>query len=336
MTPHDLTFDSHGTSCAAWHFPAVDERLAGPDGRPVVVLGHGLGGTKDSGLAPFAQAFAAAGLDALAFDYRGFGASAGTPRQRVSLADQAEDYRAAIAAAAALPGVDPHRVVLWGVSLAGGHVLSVAAGRRDVAAVIAVVPMVDGVAAAVHATRSHRPLELARATGLGIASKVAAAGGRGSRMMPVVARPGEVGALTLPGALEDYLSIAGPTWRNEVAAEVSLELGTRAPAKAAKNLHCPALVQIADFDRSAPPHAAAKAAFAARAEVRHYPGDHFDLFRGKPFHEAAVQHAVRFLERHVGTSPGFEAPASAVAPQPPSAGAVAPQPPVAAEEVVGG
>ena len=47
-------------------------------GRPVVVMAHGLGGTKDSGLEPFAEALAAAGLDVLAFDYRGFGASSGT------------------------------------------------------------------------------------------------------------------------------------------------------------------------------------------------------------------------------------------------------------------
>ena len=105
--------------------------------------------------------------------------------------------------------------------------------------------------------------------------------------------------MTLPGALEDYLSIAGPSWRNEIAAEVSLELGTRAPAKAAKRIGAPVLVQIADFDRSAPPYASAKAAFAARAEVRHYPGEHFDLFPGKPFHEAAVKHAVSFLARHL-------------------------------------
>jgi pimeloyl-ACP methyl ester carboxylesterase len=304
MTRNDLTFSSQGTTCAAWHFPAVDDRLATPPGRPAVVMAHGLGGTKDSGLEPFAQAFAAAGLDVLLFDYRGFGLSDGSPRQVVSLAAQLDDYRAAIDAAARLPGVDPKRIVLWGVSLAGGHVLSVAADRNDIAAVVSLVPMVDGLAAAVHATKSHKPLELARATGIGIASKVAATRGRGSRMMPVVARPGEVGALTLPGALEDYLSIAGPTWRNEIAAEVSLELGTRAPAKAAKRITAPVLVQIADFDQSAPPYAAAKAAFAAQAEVRHYPGDHFDLFPGMPFHEAAVKHAVSFLTRHLSVPAG--------------------------------
>jgi pimeloyl-ACP methyl ester carboxylesterase len=122
-------------------------------------------------------------------------------------------------------------------------------------------------------------------------------------MMPVVARPGEVGALTLPGAHEDYLSIAGPTWRNEIAADVSLELGSRQPLRRAADVRCPVLVQIADFDRSAPPHAAAKAAFRARAEVRHYPADHFDLFPGKPWHEPAVRHATSFLARHLAVAP---------------------------------
>ena len=92
MTPQDLTFTSHGTSCAACHFPADDDRLAGESGRPAPVRAHGLGGTKDSGLEPFAQAFAAAGLDVLAFDYRGFGLSEGSHRQTVSLAGQCDDY----------------------------------------------------------------------------------------------------------------------------------------------------------------------------------------------------------------------------------------------------
>ena len=63
------------------------------------------------------------------------------------MAGQLEDYRAAMSAAARLPGVDPQRIVLWGVSLAGGHVISAAAGRADVAAVVALTPLVDGLAA---------------------------------------------------------------------------------------------------------------------------------------------------------------------------------------------
>jgi len=297
--PATVRFDSHGTTCEAWHLTASSDVLATPQGRPVVVMGHGLAGTRDSGLLPFAEAFAAAGLDAFVFDYRGFGGSGGEPRQVVSLDAQLDDYRSAMAAAAALPGVDPARIVLWGVSLAGGHVLRAAVDRADVAAVVAVVPMVDGLAAARHALASHSPAALLAATGTGIRARIATRTGHGTVMMPVVAHPGEPGALTVPGAYDDYLAIAGPSWRNEIAADVTLELGTRAPLKAAARLRVPLLVQIADFDRSAPPHAAAKAAFAGRAEVRHYPGDHFDVFPGKPWHRAAVEHAVTFLTRHL-------------------------------------
>ena len=306
MTTHTVTFDSCGTTCEAWHLPAAHDGLATAAGRPIVVMAHGLAGTKDSGLLPFAQGFASAGLDAFVFDYRGFGASSGTPRQVVSLSAQLDDYRAAMQAAAALPGVDPDRLVLWGISLAGGHVLSAGAGREDVAAVVAAVPLVDGLAAGWHALESHSVRQILRSTALGMRSRAARLSGRGQRMMPVVGRPGEVGALTLPGAYEDYHAIAGPTWRNEIAADVSLELGTRQPLKRAGDLLCPTLVQIADFDRSAPPQASAKAAFRARAEVRHYPCDHFDLFPGKPWHDAAVTHAAAFLTRHLSAPPMVE------------------------------
>ncbi len=300
--PGTVSFEVAGTRCEGTHFPAVDDRLAGVAGRPVVVLGHGLGGTRDSGLEPFARAFAAAGVEAFTFDYRGFGTSGGEHRQTVTLTAQVEDWQAAVAAAAALPGVDPQRVVLWGVSLAGGHVLQVAAERSDIAAVVAVVPMVDGIAAMGHALKAHGALHLLKASGAGMSARVSAVRGK-PKMMPLVGEPGQPGALTVPGALADYLSIAGPSWRNEVRADVGLELGTRAPAQAAEKIRVPVLVQICDFDVSAPPQAAAKAAFAARAEVRHYPGDHFDVFAGKPYHEPAVAHAVHFLTRYLTPHP---------------------------------
>ncbi|MDP2773223.1 MAG: alpha/beta hydrolase [Nocardioides sp.] len=294
-----VRFDSQGTACDAWHFPGESDALATAAGRPVVVMAHGLAGTKDSGLEPFARRLAAAGLDVLAFDYRGFGASDGSPRQRVSLAGQLEDYRAAMAAATALRGVDPNRIVLWGVSLAGGHVLAAAAGRDDVAAVVSLTPLVDGVAAGRHALASHKPSAMLRSTVAGVRSKVATGRGKAPVMMPVVGRPGDTAALTLDGLYDDYLELAGPTWVNEIDASVGLELGGHRPGRLAKDVTCPLLVQIADFDRSAPPQAAAKAAFKGRAEVRHYPCDHFDVWPGKEWFEPAVTHQVRFLTRHL-------------------------------------
>jgi len=306
----EVIFDSGGADLHGWHFAGAGDDLDTGRGRPVVVMAHGLGGTKDSGLAPYAEGLAKAGLDVLAFDYRGFGASQGEPRQRVSLAGQLEDYRAAMAAAGSLPGVDRRRLVLWGVSLAGGHVLSAGAHRDDVAAVISLTPLVDGMAAARLALKHHAPSSIARSTVAGFRSRLASIAGRGPVTMPIVGRPGEVAALSLPGHYESYLAIAGPTWRNEVDASVGMELGGHRPAKAAKLLRCPLLVQIADFDRSAPADAAAKAAFEGRAEVRHYPCDHFDVWPGNDWFEPALAHQVSFLERHLrpgsdaGTTPG--------------------------------
>lgn len=318
-TAVDVTFRSgtgpHAAECRGTFLPAAGAGGTGAGGpgaggdgadgtgtgRPAVVLAHGLGGTVDSGLLPFAEAFAAAGYAALAFDYRGFGRSEGSPRQVVSPARQQEDYRAAIAAAAAQPGVDPRRIILWGCSLAGGHVLEVARGRDDIAAVITMIPLVDGRAAAAAAARQHKPSSLLRATGTAIAAKALAAAGREEPRLPLVGPPGSDALLSLDGYEEAYTSVAGPSWRNEVGASIGTELGSFRPGRHAEDLaDVPVLFQIADLDRSAPPHAAATAAVAARAEVRHYPGDHFDLFDGRPCHESAVEHAVHFLRRRVG------------------------------------
>ena len=177
--------------------------------------------------------------------------------------------------------------------------LSAGAHRDDVAAVVSMIPLVDGLAAARLALKHHAPSSIARSTVAGLRSRLSSATGREPVMMPIVGRPGETAALTLPGHFEAYHSIAGPTWRNEIDASVGMALGGHRPAKAAKHLQCPLLVQIADFDRSAPPQASAKMAFSGRAEVRHYPCDHFDVWPGSDWFEPALAHQVDFLSRHL-------------------------------------
>lgn len=299
--PLKRTFTSQGVTCAAAHLPAASEVLAGPGGRPVVVMAHGFGGTVDSGLIPFAEALSAAGLDVLAFDYRGFGLSEGTPRQVISLTGQVEDYRAAIRAAAQLPGVDPQRIVLWGVSLSGGTVLEVAAGTPEpgtaIAALVSLTPLVSGPAAAKHATPHYQPRTSARSGWLGARAKLAAARGRAPVYLKLVGEPHEAAVLAVPGMHAEYLALAGPSWRNEVDASVVVDVATHRPTKHAAGVTCPALVQIADHDRLAPPYAAAQAAVKAGALVHHYPGDHFDVYAPKPLHAGVVAHQVRFLTR---------------------------------------
>jgi pimeloyl-ACP methyl ester carboxylesterase len=78
-------FTSDGVTCAAWHLQGTGDAFSNDRGRPCVVMAHGFGGTRDTGLLAYAEGFAQAGLDVFLFDYRGFGDSAGVPRQLVSV-----------------------------------------------------------------------------------------------------------------------------------------------------------------------------------------------------------------------------------------------------------
>ncbi|MCK0176981.1 MULTISPECIES: alpha/beta hydrolase [Mycobacteriaceae] len=299
MTPHEITFDSDGSRCSAWHFPGAGEegRVDGPAGRPVVVMGHGFGGTKDSGLAPFAERLSAAGLDVFAFDYRGFGASEGSPRQSVSIPRQMADYHAAITEAQLLPGVDRNRVVLWGSSFSGSHVIRVGAERDDVAAVVAMTPMTSGLAVS-RAAIEHRDVASAlKWTALGVKSRIRVARGKDPVFFPLAARPGEPGALALDGAYDSYTAMAGPTWRNEVDSSVGMQVLSVRTTAAAKRLRAKLLVQIADFDRYVPAASVQKTAVHGRAIVHHYPCDHFDVWPGHDWFEPVAEDQVAFLTR---------------------------------------
>jgi uncharacterized protein len=297
-----VSFASGGVRCAGVHFSGeASDAFSGEHGRPCVVLAHGLGGTVDSGLLPYAERFAAAGLDALAFDYRHFGLSDGEPRQLLSVPRQLEDYAAAIAFARTLPGVDPDRIVVWGSSYAGGHVVPVAVADGRVAAVIAQVPNMDGMAALVNLARYAGPGQLARCVLAGVRDVLASLRGRPPVMVPLVGPPGSIAAMTSPDAEPGYRAIAGPSWRNEMAARIFLRAGAYRPGLQADRLPCPILVQIADCDAIAPVKAAQDAAWRAtgRAEVRTYPIGHFDIYVGEPF-ERAIADQLHFLRRHVG------------------------------------
>src|SRR5208283_3146740 len=92
----------------------------------------------------FAEAFAAAGLSAVVFDNRNFGASDGEPRQEIDPWKQVRDYRDAITYAQELPETDPDRIGIWGSSYSGGHVIVVGAIDRRVKCVVSQVPLASG------------------------------------------------------------------------------------------------------------------------------------------------------------------------------------------------
>ena len=90
----DVTFKSADNLCAGWFL--LPQRANADKRVPAIAMAHGVGAVKEMYIDFFAGRFAEAGIAALLFDYRFFGASGGEPRQRVFPRDQMEDYRSAL------------------------------------------------------------------------------------------------------------------------------------------------------------------------------------------------------------------------------------------------
>jgi dienelactone hydrolase len=283
MKRKDLQFTSEGETCAAWLYSVpVDV-----DSAPIIVMAHGLTGTRRDGLGAFAERFAAAGIAALVFDYRGFGDSAGEA-DLFEPERQYQDWRAAIAFARSIPGIDPNRVATFGSSLGGGNALAAAAEDPRVSAAISQVPFLD------RDSQSYSGHPEVAEQMLGVARE----GGH----LPAVGQPHEAAFIRAPGAEAGWRHVVAigedSRWRNRCSA--SWLLGPYDPIKYAAVLHCPWLVCVAAEDQVAIPGPAIKAARRAlHGELRLYPGvDHFDIYDG-PEHEAVVADELGFLRRHL-------------------------------------
>jgi dienelactone hydrolase len=288
----DLGFDSGGTRCAAWLYAPSEEA---DEPRPCIVLAHVFGGVR-GGLGAYAERFAAAGLSALVFDYRHLGDSAGEPRQLLDIGRQLGDWRAAIAFARSLDGVDPERIVLWGASFSGGHVAAIAAEETRVAAAISQVPFSDGLSA----LRAAGLANSWRLTVAGVRDELTRVRRRPPFTIPIAGPPGRTAAMNSPDAEPGYRAILPPDtgFRNEIAARIGLQVGFYRPFRRARRIACPWLVCVADDDLVTPPQPAIKAALRApRGELRRYRSGHFDIFRGELF-ERAVADQIDFLSRH--------------------------------------
>jgi fermentation-respiration switch protein FrsA (DUF1100 family) len=286
----EVRFRSDGAECAAWLYPPE----AGP--APCVVLAHGFGGTREARLDAYAERFQGAGMAALVFDYRHFGASEGEPRQLISIRRQRRDWRAAIAFARGLEGVEPDRIAAWGTSYGGGHVLELAAAQ-PLAAAIAQTPFVDG-PATVRALGAVDALRLGVAAGRDLAALLV----RGEhRPVPLVGPPGSVAAMNSPDAEPGYKALYPPEQplRNEFLPGAAGAMPFWRPGRLGARVACPLLVQVARDDAITRAPAACRAASRApRGELLTYPGGHFDVYVGQGF-ERAVADQISFLRRHV-------------------------------------
>jgi dienelactone hydrolase len=292
VTRHDVSFDSDGDSCAAWLY--LPEGVVHP---PVVVLGHGLGATREMGLEAFAERFAQAGIAALTFTYRHFGDSGGQPRQLLSIKKQLADWDAAIAHVKTRSDVDGTRIAVWGSSFGGGHAIIVASRHPELRAAISQCPFTDGIASA----RALGPIGTMRLLPTVAKDALAAALGKDPVLVKLAGSPGERALMTAPDALPGYLALVpeGTTFVNEVTARVAPTITRHRPGKAAKNVTMPILYCIPDHDSVTPPEeTVAFARTAPKGEIKRYDAGHFDIYLGTPF-EAVVADQTEFLARHL-------------------------------------
>jgi fermentation-respiration switch protein FrsA (DUF1100 family) len=295
----DVWFDSGATRCHAWLY--LPSGASSDTPVPVIVMAHGLGAVKALRLSAYADRFTAAGYACLVFDYRYFGDSEGEPRELLSIKSQRQDWQAAVSFARTLPEADANRVVVWGTSFAGGHVVATAAQDSRIAAAIAQCPFLDGIA-------SVRQLPVRETLSLVVAgAKDMLAHARGHEPVRIKAgaRPGEVGLMSSTEDMQSLLALLAASgideadYHNDVPARVALTIPLARPGRAAGDVACPILFCVADRDNLAPPDATVRlASRAPRGEIKRYDTGHFDIYLGEDF-EAAITDQLDFLARHV-------------------------------------
>jgi uncharacterized protein len=291
VTRTKVRFSSHGVNCAGYVYrPAQADRSL-----PCVVLGHGTAGTMDR-LFVYAEPFAAAGMTVLLFDYRGWGESDGEPRQVIDIPGQLDDWRAAIAFARTLQGVDPDQIALWGSSLSGGHVVGIAAEDPRISAVVAQVPWFGDARTPTEILRQLLTISTIKLIAAGIRDAIRAARGRPPYLVPIVGEPGETALFTGP---EVKVALAakglGGTWRNEFAPRFVFAVPRYEPGKLIERLGMPLLVCVADRDRETPADFAARIVERApHGQLLRYPASHFEMYHGETFRQVLADQ-IEFL-----------------------------------------
>ncbi|WP_026472461.1 alpha/beta hydrolase [Alkanindiges illinoisensis] len=292
LQPANVQFASGGIQCSAYLY-----RPAAAKPSPIIVMAHGLGGTRKMRLTAFAERFVAQGYACLVFDYRHFGDSEGEPRQLLDINKQLEDWKAAIVYARSLPDIDPKKVILWGSSFSGGHVLATAASEPKLAAVVSQCPFTDGLASSL----VMHPVTSVKLTALAIRDRVGAAFGQAPVMVPLSAYPGEMALMNAPDAMLGLTALTqcDPDYKNFVAARFALDIIRYYPGRSTPKIKAPVLFCICDPDTVAPAKATLRHAKRTPCkDIKRYDYGHFDIYVGDAF-EHVVQDQINFLKHTV-------------------------------------
>jgi pimeloyl-ACP methyl ester carboxylesterase len=287
-------------------FRSGDERCVGRLYRPdrpsdpaLVVLAGGPIGASGVGLDRYAERLAAAGYAVFHFDVRHTGDSDGDPRNLLSPPRQRADWEAALSGLRGRSDVATDRVVLWGVDVAGGGVLDVAADDPRVRAVVSQTPILSGRA-------------FLRDRGLGFLARGVLSGVRdvlqsrllGPHSIPVAADGSDgsrgLSLVSTPSARRGYRDVAGDEWDGRLPARSLLALARHVGDADRERLACPVLFVGGTRDDVVPIESIEEVSEEiADATLVRLPSGHFDCYDGTGF-EQAIGHGLAFLDAAVG------------------------------------
>ena len=288
-------FQSRGLRCCGLYYQAdvvPDDDIRN---KHCIVMAHGISGVKEFRLDAYAEKFSQAGYNVFVFDYRYFGESEGLPRQLFNIPWQHEDYLAAIEYVTAAYKIARNKIILWGSSMSGGHVMAVGAKLPELAGVIAQVPHVSGFAS-VSLTPFVVALKLSCLAFMDLLGSVL---GREPVYVNAAGKPGEVALMTGPGEEGKYWKLGpeGFPFDQRIAARALFSLVRYNPGQELKRLKAPALVQVGLHDITTPSGAVIKACRrASTVELKTYAVGHFEPYV-EPAFSTFISDQISFLNR---------------------------------------
>jgi uncharacterized protein len=267
---------------------------------PVILMAPEFASLRHFKLAQFAKRFARAGYAVVLFDYRYWGGSTGRPRELVSIDAQIEDWRTMIAHLMERTSIDVNQIILWGTGLSAGYVLHLASSLKNIKAVIAQVPFVDGTEYARLYPIQHMTKALKLSSKDYMGAKIALA----SKKISVI-DPDGLCIFPSPDYYEGYLSILNVDdfWSGEVPARVFLSLLKFRPILDVLNIQIPTLIISAKNDSLMPIEAVRESVtnLALYAEYHEWDIQHFDIYHGQYF-EKAISTQLDFLSNVIGVN----------------------------------
>ena len=291
FTRKDVDFYSGGTRCSAWlYFPTEAAKC------PVIVMAHGLGGVREMRLNTYAERFSSAGYACFLFDYRNHGASDGNKRQRINVREQLADWECAINFIKKSSKVDSHKVLLFGSSFSGGQVITLAAKRNDILAVVAQCPYTDTLAT----LRTLSPLSALKTIPLVIADILSCLTGYHPVMLKLGDAPGKAAMMAVPDYKEFFRLIpTDSNFVNKAPARTLLEFLRYSPGRYTQGIAIPIYYAVCMKDTLAPAKATITCAKRSpKAIIKEYDCGHFGIYFDEYF-ENAIADYIGFFDSNV-------------------------------------